>query len=164
MLTYASRPGSGRQQLNDSASLWSSSLQCVVVLSSLPPGGGDTAPESHTKANWNKRDVGEISELSIAASQLGKYRASTKVLGEHITWDLFAVLESGSVGWRFATLFLPWVFGPVLGMRLPDDIHQEKPPFIMRHKLVFPGTNRHYSRWNLTYRNSTAPVALFNTL
>ena len=42
--------------------------------------------------------------------------------------------------------------------------HQEKPPFIMWHKLVFPDTNRHYSWWNPTYLNSTAPVALFNTL
>ena len=104
---------------NDSASLWSSSLKWSRPL--LPSHRWRYRSGVTHRGALEQAGVWEINELSITASQLGKYRA-TKVLTEHITWDLFAGPESGLVGLVSVTLFLPCVLGPVLGMRLPDGI------------------------------------------
>ncbi len=108
-----------------SASLPTSSVKRVVVLSSLPAvvdTGGAPAPGTYTEADWNDSDVAEVRELGVGASQPGKYRAS-KVLAERAAWDLFAEgRKSGSIGWDLATLCPPWVFGPVLGVRSPEDL------------------------------------------
>ncbi|KAM5533787.1 hypothetical protein V8D89_012562 [Ganoderma adspersum] len=108
-----------------SASLPASSIKRVIVLSSLPAvvdTGGTPAPGTYTEADWNEQDVVEVRELGAAASQPGKYRAS-KVLAERAAWDLFAEgRKSGTIGWDLVTLCPPWVFGPVLGARLPKDL------------------------------------------
>ncbi|TBU34313.1 NAD(P)-binding protein [Dichomitus squalens] len=115
----------GTTSILRSASQPDSTVKRIVVISSLAAIVDISAPTpvTFTEANWNEHDVAEVRDKGAAAAQSAKYRAS-KALAERAAWDLFREgRDKGTIGWDLVTLCPPWVFGPVLGVQSPNDLH-----------------------------------------
>ena len=114
----------GTMSILNSASLPNSTVRRVVVVSSLAAivDAGAPTPITFTEADWNDRDLAEVREKGVTASQPAKYRAS-KALAERAAWSLYHDRrEKGAIAWDLVTLCPPWVFGPALGVQSPKDL------------------------------------------
>ncbi|KAH9852114.1 NAD dependent epimerase/dehydratase [Lenzites betulinus] len=116
---------SGTTSILRSASTVGSTVKRIIVVSSLAAvlNMSKGTPCVLTEADWNTPEVEEVKQKGGAAPQAAKYRAS-KMIAEKAAWDFYNEGKArGSVEWDLVTLCPPWVFGPVLGAKTPEDFN-----------------------------------------
>ena len=114
----------GTTSILHSASAPGSTVKRVILVSSLAAvlDADAPTPVQFTETDWNDRAVTQVRENGAAAPQQAKYYAS-KTLAERAAWDIYREgTAKGTIGWDLVTLCPPWVFGPALGMRSPDEL------------------------------------------
>lgn len=108
-----------------SASSPNTSVQRVIFISSLSTVVNNhhaETPPVYDETDWNDRAPAEVEAKGVEASAAAKY-ATSKTLAEKAAWEYVKnEQESGAVHWDFVSLCPPWVFGPMLGARSPEDL------------------------------------------
>ncbi|KAI0819665.1 NAD dependent epimerase/dehydratase [Trametes gibbosa] len=115
----------GTSSILRSASVAGSSVKRVIFVSSLAAvlSTSRGTPCILTEADWNTQEVTEVEQKGSAAPQAAKYRAS-KMVAEKVAWDTYNGGKArGLIGWDLVTLCPPWVFGPVLGAKKPEEFN-----------------------------------------
>ncbi|KAI0754743.1 NAD(P)-binding protein [Daedaleopsis nitida] len=108
-----------------SASSPHTSVQRVIFVSSLSTCVNNhhaETPPVFDETDWNDRAPAEVEAKGVEASAAAKY-ATSKTLAEKAAWEYVKRERGrGTVRWDFVSLCPPWVFGPMLGARTPEDL------------------------------------------
>ncbi|KAI0754379.1 NAD(P)-binding protein [Daedaleopsis nitida] len=103
-----------------------STIKRVVIISSLAAvvnsSRRTTTPAVYDETDWNDKDPVEVEQKGVDASSAAKYRTS-KTLAERAAWEYVKEgHEKGTISWDLVSLCPPWVLGPALGARTPEDL------------------------------------------
>ena len=101
-----------------------SSVGAVCSLTDYPSSEQPTGTQRvFTEADWNDDDVAATEKLGKDADVANKYRAS-KALAEKAAWELCRdeAKSKGGLGWDLVTICPPWVLGPALGVKAPEEL------------------------------------------
>ena len=134
----------GTASLLRSVSAPASAVRRVVHISSIvaitydtvvpppPPEEADAPPRVWTPADWNERAVSQVRAAVAspgpdgASASLATVYHGCKVLAERAAWAAFEVEKAKrggeGEGWDLVVVCPPWVFGPVLGAREPEEM------------------------------------------
>lgn len=116
----------GTMSILRSAGKPESTIKRVVVISSLAAivnsSRRTTTPAVYDETDWNDKDPVEVEQKGNDASSAAKYRTS-KTFAERAAWEYVKEgHEKGSISWDLVSLCPPWVLGPTLGARTPEDL------------------------------------------